>query len=682
MRHRASAVDLSFRSTKPKLSPVEIYLVDLIRSKIGQHSQTRKAVQDVTSNKDGQKHDTDLTVGPRVDWPRIQSLLSACLQYHEYCQNQPTTPLPPNFRVLDVDEERLVMPAPGSPFVALSYVWGTRADGTAQLEASKANIEALERHISIEDLPRTLRDAVTACRSLGQRYLWIDRLCIVQDDETKHGQIAGMAAIYASAVVVLITVTGAHAGMPIPGVSEDRPTSSLNGLPWKVMGKETRWWTRGWTYQEAVLARRKLFFGPSEAWMECGYFVQREMDSPGIDRTRVVYDYSTSIRDISRLQNLPDILEWIHHLGAYTERSLTYPSDIYDAFSGITASLYDTKGGSLYGMPRADFDQALLWTSKYGEDLIDRIAPGVQLPTWSWASAANSIASTKNLDTIIRFEHFVGSLVVWFEVREVDQKKILKPLVPSNNPVNWAKWLQIFGPGKAATASLWVSPQLYMFLAVREGLFDVGNNKPAKELKLVNSNDFHAIELEMGNRWPRYEEFYADMLASRKAPLFTAVELMRPGIIITQAQVARFGIDTLPFRQKPASFAAITMFRIVDDKGQLVGTFSSRRACEAFSQESKHPIVPQYQFMGVSIASMIDENAFFSRLGSEQETKRQRELQLNYFDENDKPLEHAPAVNVLMIDSRHPISRRIGIGWIYMTKWVAAERYVRTVALE
>ena len=37
--------------------------------------------------------------------------------------------------------------------------------------------------ISMRSLPRTFRDAVVATRKLSIRYLWIDSLCIIQDDE-------------------------------------------------------------------------------------------------------------------------------------------------------------------------------------------------------------------------------------------------------------------------------------------------------------------------------------------------------------------------------------------------------------------------------------------------------------------------------------------------------------------
>jgi hypothetical protein len=38
-------------------------------------------------------------------------------------------------------------------------------------------------NISLERLPPTFRDSIILCRQLSIRYLWIDCLCIIQDDD-------------------------------------------------------------------------------------------------------------------------------------------------------------------------------------------------------------------------------------------------------------------------------------------------------------------------------------------------------------------------------------------------------------------------------------------------------------------------------------------------------------------
>jgi hypothetical protein len=88
-------------------------------------------------------------------------------------------------------------------------VWG----GVQTLQATIANIEQLRKPGSLNRdkvvLPKTIRQAIDVTRLLGERYIWIDQLSILQDDEEhKHGQIKHMAEIYANSYLTLVAVTG------------------------------------------------------------------------------------------------------------------------------------------------------------------------------------------------------------------------------------------------------------------------------------------------------------------------------------------------------------------------------------------------------------------------------------------------------------------------------------------
>lgn len=68
-----------------------------------------------------------------------------------------------------------------------------------------------------ETFPRSIRETITLVSELGERYLWIDSLCIVQDDETvKHGQVTNTDAIYGNASFTIIAAGGEDAGV-VPG---------------------------------------------------------------------------------------------------------------------------------------------------------------------------------------------------------------------------------------------------------------------------------------------------------------------------------------------------------------------------------------------------------------------------------------------------------------------------------
>jgi Heterokaryon incompatibility protein (HET) len=94
------------------------------------------------------------------------------------------------FRVIDTSDLCIVQQATSCCFAALSYVWGD----AEQLRLLKSNFCDLHQKSTLADLmtsiPLMIRDAIEDCKNLGLNYLWVDVLCIVQDDpEDKKLQI-------------------------------------------------------------------------------------------------------------------------------------------------------------------------------------------------------------------------------------------------------------------------------------------------------------------------------------------------------------------------------------------------------------------------------------------------------------------------------------------------------------
>lgn len=82
--------------------------------------------------------------------------------------------------------------------------------------ALKDNIKQLQNPSSLAErstkmIPKTIRDAMFFVQRLGERYLWADMLCIVQDDEQKLAEIANMGAIYAQASITIVASDGDNA---------------------------------------------------------------------------------------------------------------------------------------------------------------------------------------------------------------------------------------------------------------------------------------------------------------------------------------------------------------------------------------------------------------------------------------------------------------------------------------
>ena len=71
----------------------------------------------------------------------------------------------------------------GGRYVALSYVWGSGRSFTAREGNFKDLLRFDEFRRYLPSLPRTIRDAIELVRALGERYLWVDALCIIQDSK-------------------------------------------------------------------------------------------------------------------------------------------------------------------------------------------------------------------------------------------------------------------------------------------------------------------------------------------------------------------------------------------------------------------------------------------------------------------------------------------------------------------
>lgn len=313
--------------------------------------------------------------------------------------------------LVDVWQQCVVKAPKHCSYVALSYVWG---DYTT-LKATCNNICQLQKQGSLSTsqaatpIARTIRDSMGIVQLLEERYLWVDTLCIVQDDELhKYVELAKMAAIFANASITILAVQGENANSGLRGfreVSQPRHIEQIihwlgNDVqvaqyPLQVDGGKIElatcksvWKTRGWTYQEHLFARRKLIFdGDSLRW-ECAVSTWREHTefSHELEPWWDIYDLFES--------SIPDLRVFTTILHKYNIRSFTYPEDALNAFSGIASALSASfDGGFVSGLPTALFDLALLWLPY--EELERRTARYAQrqhcLPSWSWAGWSGRI---------------------------------------------------------------------------------------------------------------------------------------------------------------------------------------------------------------------------------------------------------------------------------------------------
>ncbi|PPJ52928.1 hypothetical protein CBER1_11567 [Cercospora berteroae] len=278
-------------------------------------------------------------------------------------------------------------------FIALSYLCAATAQEYCR-KLSVANALSFEEPGALkrQDYPRLIWDAMVLCGDLGERYLWVDCLCIIQDDkEEKLRQIQAMDRIYSCAKFTMAVAADWHRDVGIPGIrnrlrntwweeelfwGKYRPILDFS-LTTDVM--DSPWNYRGWTYQEQCLSRRKIFISNHRSFFAC-----QEMEFQE-NRGRRVSDHGdVNVLDVPPTMWLECWNDYMVSIQDYTARNLTFDTDILHAFAGysrVAAMQLNTR--MIYGMPERWISRALRfehnksWKRREGTE---------DIPSWSWAA--------------------------------------------------------------------------------------------------------------------------------------------------------------------------------------------------------------------------------------------------------------------------------------------------------
>lgn len=170
------------------------------------------------------------------------------------------------FRVIDIQQGCIAIPPPQCRYLALTYVWGD-IQNCKNIKGNRALLETLGK-LPIERLPQTLKDAIYLVAEIGERFLWVDSLCITQDDEeSKAGQINTMGQIYSSTIATIVAHHGESAKSGLCGITPHIPrvqhremVQNLTVANRMCLRSDFKWSTRAWTYQEEMLSCRLLRF--------------------------------------------------------------------------------------------------------------------------------------------------------------------------------------------------------------------------------------------------------------------------------------------------------------------------------------------------------------------------------------------------------------------------------------
>jgi hypothetical protein len=398
-----------------------------------------------------------------TDMALARAWLEECLTDHGLLCSNPgsreghphDTANPTRLRVIDVRKRCLVSLPDGADYVALSYCW-PKQPGLCNTSTSGVDLRE-EGAISISNgLSTTIYDACDAVNDLGEQYIWVDALCIVQDDnEDKAHQISQMDLVYGKALLTIVVCPSNKNSetSELPGYrsSPSARRQKVYRAPYQdidlVVPKPcledilayTRWETRGWTFQESHLSRRSLYFTDHQLYFQCSCGMRCE-DTNGEGHAPGAYiKHSTNLWNpknahtadkeanhdemyLNRTRYDDDneaLSAYDSFISAYLRRELSFGSDILNAFHGIAKIMSISMETEFYaGLPVKWLDHALLWQLYgTGERRLD-------FPSFSWAgwlggADAPYWLNAESTRKLIKWYHLDGSK--WMECKSEGQ---------------------------------------------------------------------------------------------------------------------------------------------------------------------------------------------------------------------------------------------------------------------
>lgn len=376
--------------------------------------------------------------------------LQDCLQKHELCQRKrQENPKSMPTRVIHVGTtegrtQPFLHETDGqlAPYVCLSHCWGTKPG----IKTTMASILSHKDFIPLEDMPQTFQDAVNITRQLGQQYLWIDSLCIIQDSESDwQRESAGMGDIYERALFTIFAVDASgdtegcfttKADLPLivaetpmfdpvierclkvrPGcksfvqqrvrhiggreIDSSRATvfDAVKRVGFRSVGLNPLD-RRAWTLQESVLTTCSLEYSKHEISWSCPTTHACECVPEGFGLP-LIHAQPVESHGMSSMYSL-----WYSLVGTYTKREITYARDKLPALAGLAAEFSKiVKSKYLAGLWADDLRDGLAWYLPWVNSkdqggggvnwpLIHNISSrpkSYRAPSWSWASVTGRV---------------------------------------------------------------------------------------------------------------------------------------------------------------------------------------------------------------------------------------------------------------------------------------------------
>jgi hypothetical protein len=215
----------------------------------------------------------------------LQHWLDRCEREHAYCRDDPPgTPILPD-RVIYIPQQDCNIHLQAglgrrAHYATLSYCWG----GDHAITTTTENLQLHMASLSLSDLPKTFKDAISVCRRLGISYLWIDSLCIIQNSKVDwETQSAVMDSIYYNSTITIAAVAASNPSqglfiptalwlddIPLPlTFADNKDQVYLRRFVTHRLPRLNFLRRRAWCYQERALSRRVMYFSKGELEWTC-----------------------------------------------------------------------------------------------------------------------------------------------------------------------------------------------------------------------------------------------------------------------------------------------------------------------------------------------------------------------------------------------------------------------------
>ena len=272
-----------------------------------------------------------------------------------------------------------------SPYTTLSYSWGTGASGPSR--TTKNNFHEHLCDISWSKLTKTVQDAIYVTHALDIKFLWVDSLCIIQDDPKDwENEAAKMSDIFAGSELTIAAVGAIDScdGLKIDSMAPpiyDPPEEEYEGalIRWPVADwgrlEQSHLFSRGWVFQEMLLSRRKLHFAEDQVYWHCRCLVESE--------DRYYINHEGELRPSKVMTNE----DWHDLMFVYSGKDFTFNTDRLAALAGVVkwySKEYNVT--PLLGLWRETLSLDLAWLSvgREGDGGAPRKSTIAGLPSWTW----------------------------------------------------------------------------------------------------------------------------------------------------------------------------------------------------------------------------------------------------------------------------------------------------------